>query len=444
MTPTLRPTLKQHEAWTKLLDNTTSEILFGGGAGGGKSWLFCEWLLTNCYKYPGTKWFIAREELKRIITSTYFTWTKVCKYHGIPTTDWKLNGQYNYIEFIAGAAKGSRIDLLEVKKLPTDPLYERFGSLEYTGGFFEEAGEIDFLAFDVLKSRCGRQLNSEFKLLPKVGVSANPTKNWIHSRYYVPWKNRTLPSDRAFIQSLYLDNPHTKEIYGKQLAGISNETIRRRLMLGDWDVDSDGKVFRRFKENSTARPEEAIPTHEYIIGVDLARHVDWTVLTVFDIQTNQEVFKDRFNQIDWNLQKSRIEALARRYNNAAVRVDATGLGDPIVNDLEHQGLSVIPFVFTEQSKKALIDNLALMLEQDRIKILPDEQAIHELESFMYEVRDSGKIRYGAPDGQHDDIVISLALAVYQLPEKQKFQPMRDILAPPIDSFLYEGAEPVYL
>ena len=94
---TIRPTKKQHEVYQALNNKEITDIFFGGGAGGGKTWLICESRLINCLRYPGYRSYIAREELKRLMQSTYITWTKVCKHHKIPDHLWKLNGQYNYI-----------------------------------------------------------------------------------------------------------------------------------------------------------------------------------------------------------------------------------------------------------------------------------------------------------------------------------------------------------
>lgn len=235
LTPTIKPLPKQDQAWTKLLDNFTRYVLFGGGAGGGKTWLGCEWLLVMCYQYPKTKWFIARKELKRLMASAYMTWVKVCQYHKIPENDWKLNGQYNYIEF----KNGSRIDLLDCNETPTDPDFERFGSLEYTGGWLEEAGEISFKAFDVLKSRVGRQMNLEYNLTPKILITANPKKNWLKRLIWKPWKDGTLDPKYCYIQSLYSDNFYTAKTYGDNLKEIKDNITRQRLLHGNWDYDSE-------------------------------------------------------------------------------------------------------------------------------------------------------------------------------------------------------------
>ena len=238
MKPTIKPTLKQHFAWQYLKDTTTKYLLFGGGAGGGKSWLGCEWLITQCYFYPETKWFIARKELKRLMQSSFVTFKKVCKYHKIPDSDWKLNGQYNYIEF----KNGSRIDLLDIDEIPRDPDFERFGSTEYTGGWIEEAGETSFKAFDVLKSRIGRHMNKDYGIKSKLLLTCNPNKGWLYRVFYLPWKRKILPDNYRFLQSLYSDNPHTADEYEENLNEISDIKTRKRLKEGDWEFDNDPTI----------------------------------------------------------------------------------------------------------------------------------------------------------------------------------------------------------
>lgn len=242
--PTIEPLPKQYLAWKLLWDKVTKYILFGGGAGGGKTWLGCEWLMTMCYQYPGTKWFIGRNELKRLMGSSYQTFKKVCKFHKIPADDWKLNGQYNFIEFInPDTGKfdglGSRIDLLDVSYQPSDDLFERFGSLEYTGGWLEEAGEIMFKAFDVLKSRIGRHLNKEYNLHPKLLLTANPKKNWLKRLIWKPWKLGVLKPIYTYVKSLYSDNHYTSDIYGENLSEIDDKVTRQRLKEGNWNYDDD-------------------------------------------------------------------------------------------------------------------------------------------------------------------------------------------------------------
>jgi len=188
-----------------------------------------------CYRFPGTKWFIGRKELKRLMQSSYETFKKVCKFHSIPDSDWKLNGQYNYIEFV----NGSRIDLLDVNFQPSDPLFERFGSTEYTGGWIEEAGEVHFKAFDVLKTRIGRHLNKEFNIHPKMLITCNPKKNWLKRLIWKPWKEGTLKTIYAYIQSLYSDNYYTADTYGEQLDEIADKITKQRLKGGDWNYDDD-------------------------------------------------------------------------------------------------------------------------------------------------------------------------------------------------------------
>ncbi|MDE2098552.1 MAG: hypothetical protein KGL39_14960 [Patescibacteria group bacterium] len=178
-------------------------------------------------------------------------------------------------------------------------------------------------------------------------------------------------------------------------------------------LEGAGSFFRRVKENVSEDNKDHI-NHQFQIGVDLAKYHDWTVITPFCLNCFRMLPQDRFNQVDWNLQKSRIQTAAYKYNNAKVVVDATGVGDPIAEDLARSGLTIEPFKFTETSRRQLLDNLSVMLEQDRIKLSPDEGRDAELQSMTFTLTETGKTKVGVAEGLTDDRVMSAALSVWQV------------------------------
>jgi len=240
---TIKPTLKQHLCYEALDTPGIDEVFFGGGAGGGKSWAICESRLIKAIRFPGYKSFIGRNELKRLMQSTFITWNKVCQKHKIPNDKWRLDGKYNVIEMW----NGSKIDLLDVKYNPSDPLYERFGSLEYSDGAIEEAGETHPLAREVLKTRINRHMNDEYGINPCLLNTGNPKKNWTYHVFYKPWKEGTLSENMRFIQALYKDNPHAESTYDKTLSGIKDTVMRQRLKDGNWEYEDDPSVLMSYE-----------------------------------------------------------------------------------------------------------------------------------------------------------------------------------------------------
>lgn len=236
---------KQEEALRILTDNETEEFLYGGAAGGAKSWTGCCWLMFQCWNYPGTRWFIGREELKRITESTLITFFKVAMAYGLRNgVDFKYNGQKNFIQF----KNGSRIDLLELKFLPRDPVYERFGSTEYTGGWIEEGGEIDFGAYDVLKTRIGRQYNERYNLIGKLFITCNPKKNWMYKTFYLPNKKGTLPPIMKYLAAFVQDNPHIDKGYVERLKRTKDKAKKERLLHGNWEYDDDPNAMCKYDD----------------------------------------------------------------------------------------------------------------------------------------------------------------------------------------------------
>ena len=227
--------LKQRLAYNYLRDGSTKFLCYGGAGGGGKSWLGCEWLMQCCYFLPGTRWFAGRNNLKDSRASISVTFGKVAQWHGF--TGYRLTN--DGIEF----DNGSEIIFLDLTYYPVkDPLYERFGSLEFTGGWIEEGGQVNGLAFSVLQTRIGRHLNDKYGIPGKILITCNPKKNWLYDLFYKPWKEGTLEDGYAFVQALVQDNPFATEDYIETLRNTNDKVTKERLYFGNWEYDDDPAV----------------------------------------------------------------------------------------------------------------------------------------------------------------------------------------------------------
>ncbi len=176
-------------------------------------------------------------------------------------------------------------------------------------------------------------------------------------------------------------------------------------------LEGEGQVFRNVKSIMVAQPKEPVKDHLYVMGVDLAKSQDWTVIRVYDRSDNSLVYSDRFQQLEWPFQKAKIKAVADHYNKALVMLDATGLGDPIADDLLRSHVSVEPVKITAITKKELIEKLSIWIEQKKFKMFYQEYALFEYENFSYTRGPTGRYYYSAPEGYHDDVVLADALAI---------------------------------
>jgi len=189
------------------------------------------------------------------------------------------------------------------------------------------------------------------------------------------------------------------------------ERIFRQEFGGEF-IEGEGSVFRYVRERATGNFQEPEKGLTYIAGLDLGRIADYTVLVIVS-RRREVVFVDRFHKVDWAQQIARVGAVCERYNRCRVWCDVTGVGDPVYEALLLAGVSAKAYPFTQRSKAALVDNLALMLEHKKLTLPRPEvwpEGIEELENYEYSVTDGGTVRSSAPGGQHDDCVMALALA----------------------------------
>lgn len=205
------------------------------------------------------------------------------------------------------------------------------------------------------------------------------------------------------------DSPYwTEQEIQEAKATMTQEAFAQEMMAEF--IEGAGAVFRNIYENISgellSEPKEG---RQYVLGADLAKHTDFTVIMVADKETRQVVFHDRFNQIDWGLQKQRIISAYNKFKCVSGVIDATGVGDSVFDDLKNAGLNLEGFKFTATSKQELISNLSIAMDNQEIKYPKIDTLTDELSMYGYEQRANGSFSYSAPEGFNDDEVIALAL-----------------------------------
>lgn len=236
-------------------------------------------------------------------------------------------------------------------------------------------------------------------------------KNWIYRLFKKhsdesPTKS---PNWHSFHYTSY-DNPFLDPEELEEAKTQMPERLFKQEHMAEF-LDDAGGVLRKVVEAATAvEQREPIFGHIYSIGMDLAKYNDFTVIIVLDETTGSEAFIDRFNQIDYTIQLGRLKAIHDRFKPKMITIEQNSIGDPFIEQVEKEGMKVQPFKTTGDSKKNIIDALALAFERSQLRIIADPIHIDELQAYEATRTKEGTLKYGAPDGMHDDSVMALAIA----------------------------------
>lgn len=238
-------------------------------------------------------------------------------------------------------------------------------------------------------------------------ISTPNGKNWFWKEWVRGQEGR---GDLQSWQAPTRDNPNPRI---QRAAELAQDRVSERTYQQEWLAQfvDDGSIFRNVQAAATATEQPRIDGHLYVMGCDWGKYNDYTVLTVIDATAHRMVALERFNQIDYQLQLGRVQSLASRYNPEVIIAEKNAMGDPIIEQLYYQhNLPVQPFTTTNASKAKIIDALSLAFERGRLAIFNSPVLIGELQAYEAQRLPGGLLRYSAPDGMHDDMVISLALA----------------------------------
>jgi len=323
---------KQKNAVYYLKDAITEEALYGGAAGGGKSALGCLWLIEMCQTYPGSRWLMGRSKLKTLRETTLNTFFEL-------TTQLDITEQfvYNAQDYIITWYNGSQIILKDLFLYPSDPNFDRLGSLEITGAFIDECNQVDYKGWQILKSRIRYKLN-EFGLIPKMLGSCNPAKNWVYKEFYKPNRDKSLDKFRRFIQALPTDNPHLHPSYLQSLLRL-DKNARERLYYGNWEYDDDPATL--IDNDSIAdyfTPEHLKPEGLKYMTIDVARKGrDKTIFRIWHGWVC--IARDCIDKSGLDEVVKRAKALQIKHNIALSNIiaDEDGVGGGVVDFLKCKG-----------------------------------------------------------------------------------------------------------
>jgi phage terminase large subunit len=368
------------------IDSNINQVLYGGSAGSGKSFLGCDWQIKRRLKYAGTRGLIGRSELKRLKQSTLKTFFERANSLGlVPDKHFTYNQQDSYIRF----TNGSEILLMDLADLPSDPEFQRFGSIEITDYFVDEVTEVSKRCIEILHSRCRFKMPND---RPKGLMTCNPSKGWIYNDFYLAFKNGTIRSDRTFIQALPTDNPEISPAYLESLSKL-HEYDRKRLLEGNWEYDDDSDKLFQTSDLARCFRKEIIEGQKYITA-DIARFgEDRTIIIVWQGMTITKIVELRKRSVtevsDTILQLAKDNGVITKN----ILCDEDGVGGGVVDQLRCVGF-VNGSKATDSryinKKSECYYKLAQIIENNGLTIFdgPRDTIIEELEMIKRHKADS--------------------------------------------------------
>ncbi|MES2397934.1 MAG: terminase [Bacteroidota bacterium] len=326
--------LKQKECAKVWCDNTVTDIAYGGSKGSAKSYTGCSLIFGDALIYPETHYFIARKKLNDLRKFTIPSIHEVFEHWGITSNYYKYNGQDNFFELY----NKSKVFLLDAKYLPSDPMFYRFGSMQNTRGWIEEAGEFTSEATNNLKASVGRWKNEIYGINGKVLQTCNPSKNYLYKDFYKPNKEGSLKEWQRFIQAMPQDNKQLSKDYLIHLDRTLSKNEKERLLKGNWEYDDNPNALCDYDSILAVFHNDHIKAGKKYLTADIARFgSDKAIVLVWDewIVIEAHIFdKSKTTQIQDCINSMRIKHTIPKHFCIA---DEDGVGGGVVDNCGIKG-----------------------------------------------------------------------------------------------------------
>lgn len=368
---------KQAKAYSYLSEANTvvTELVYGGGARGGKSAFGCIWQILRRITLPGSVGLVCREKLTQLNDTTIVTMFEML---GVM----KLTSlvRYNAVQHIMYFPNGSKIMFRELMYYPKDPEFDRLGSLSITDLFIDEAQQISEKAISVLKGRFSllngkNKDGSKWHTIPKALYTCNPRRNWIYNDFVKPAKLKLLPENKKFIKALPVDNPYVDQAYIDNLLEADRITVQR-LYFGNFEYDDDPATLCDFDAISDLfHNEHILPVGGRSCSADIAGKGHDRFIATSWVGNVCTIAIDKEYSPGSEVEKDLKELMIRdKIPRSLTVVDADGVGSFLESYLEgikefHGGAQALDKERYVNKRSECYFKLAELINQRKIRII---------------------------------------------------------------------------
>ena len=297
---------------------------------------------------------------------------------------------------------------------------------------------LDFLWVSEAQDVADRAFEKMLPMLTSPNRTGYAVYEGIPSLYATHWFERNFRqaeiddsgTAQAFTATAF-DNPYLTD---EQLGDIESardllpDRAWRRMYLAEFSEDAGyfSNISACISGDIMSGP---IPGAVYVAGMDLGRKVDPSVLFIMDAQERKVVYHYAWDQgADWVSQREGVARICREWGVTRLILDATGMGgDIFVSEMEEMRMPVEPYIIgSAASRDGLLQALVVALERRTISFPSVAPMLRQLRAFQYRRLPSGRFRAEAPEGEHDDEVFALALALEACDQPRDIMPRRSM------------------
>lgn len=393
-------------------------LLFGGSMGGGKSWFLCAEAIKNAMRFKGNRIVIVRKELSVLRRTILVTFRSICP----PEIIMNYNQSTQTFTFI----NGSVLTFIEAD-IGKDALLNKIKGLEIGWFGIDEANEVAFEVYQILKTRLRWVLPDGTKPRYEGRLTANPENCWL-----IPTFIQSASKDEVYIQSLTSDNFDENSEYYQNLKEAFKDSpqMMRKYLYGDWSMIDTVNQFipSEALEKCKNRLDGGFYTS---MGIDPARFGEDRTVFVILVNGNIELV-EAHQQTSTNQTVTRAIELMETYNISPqnVGVDAVGVGSGVLDNLHSMGYNVKEIIGGAKPVEIKYDDnfqpfnlrsqmyheLRRDLMEGNIGNLNDQSLRLELASIQYEISAERTVRVVGKDvirkvlGKSPDLADALCYA----------------------------------